>query len=402
MKISKRISNMQESPIRKLTPYAEDAKNRGIKIHHLNIGQPDVETPEEFFEPIRSFNDVLEYTKSQGIDELIESFRQYYRKHNIDYEKEDIVVTFGGTEALIFSMLAVCDVEDEIIVPEPLYTSYNGLASMTSIKIAPVPTKAEEGFHLPSFEEFTKAINPRTKAILISNPGNPTGRVYTEEEMNLLARIVKEYDLYLFADEVYREFIYDSIEFKSFAHIEDIEQNVILIDSISKRYSACGARIGSVASKNKDLMKQMVKLAQGRVSPALLDQLGAANLNNVSDSYLKDTVKEYEERRNLVYGALNQMKDVICEKPQGAFYVVAKLPVENSEEFIIWLLKDFHIDNETVMLSPVEDFYATKGLGKDEVRISYCINQESLAKAMRILDEGLKEYRKTKIAITAI
>lgn len=392
MRISNRVLEMQESPIRKLAPYAENAKKEGKTVYHLNIGQPDIETPEEFFEPIRNFKGVLTYTSSPGNTDVIESFIEYYKRYHIQFDKEDIIVTYGGTEALMFAMLATCDVGDEIIVPEPLYTSYNGLASMTSVNIVPILTKAEDGFKLPDLDSITKLITEKTRAILVSNPGNPTGRVYTREEIDMLAKIAKEYDLFIFADEVYREFIYDNLKFTSFAQLDDIRDRVILIDSVSKRYSACGARIGSIASKNKDIMKQVLKLAQGRICTSLLEQVGVANLINVPSSYIEESTIEYEARRDLLYDALKEMDGVICEKPRGAFYVIAKLPVDNAEDFIIWLLKDFHIDNETVMLSPAEDFYATKGLGKDEVRISYCINQQSLKKAMNILAEGLKQY----------
>lgn len=392
MRISNRVLEMQESPIRKLAPYADNAKKEGKTVYHLNIGQPDIETPEEFFEPIRNFNGVLTYTSSPGNTDVIESFIEYYKRHNIQFDKEDIIVTYGGTEALMFAMLATCDVGDEILIPEPLYTSYNGLASMTSVNIVPILTKAEDGFKLPDLDSITKLITEKTRAILVSNPGNPTGRVYTREEIDMLAKIAKEYDLFIFADEVYREFIYDNLKFTSFAQLDDIRDRVILIDSVSKRYSACGARIGSIASKNKDIMKQVLKLAQGRICVSLLEQIGVANLINVPISYIEESTIEYEARRDLLYSALKEMDGVICEKPRGAFYVIAKLPVDNAEDFIIWLLKDFHINNETVMLSPAEDFYATKGLGKDEVRISYCINRESLKKAMNILAQGLKQY----------
>lgn len=392
MRISKRVIEMQESPIRKLTPYADAAKEKGKTVYHLNIGQPDVETPEEFYKPIREFDGVLTYSNSLGNKELLDSFVEYYSRYNIKFKSDEIIVTFGGTEALIFAMLATCDVGDEILVPEPLYTSYNGLASMTSINIVPILTKAEDGFHLPAASEIEKLITPKTRAILVSNPCNPTGRVYTKEEVYMLADIAKKHDIYIFADEVYREFVYDDAELISFAQIEGIEDRVILIDSISKRYSACGARIGSIATKNKDLYKELIKLAQGRICTPLLEQIGAANLINVPEEYIKKSRIEYGARRDIVYEALKNMDGVVCEKPSGAFYFLAKLPIDDSEKFILWLLKDFDIDGETVMLAPAADFYASKGLGKNEVRISYCINQESLKKAMNILDHALKEY----------
>ncbi len=392
MRISNRVLEMQASPIRKLAPYADKAIEKGKKIYYLNIGQPDIETPEEFFQAIRNFSGVLTYTSSLGNTDVIESFIDYYKRYDIHFDKEDIIVTYGGTEAVMFAMLATCDVGDEIIVPEPLYTSYNGLASMTSVNIVPITTKAEDGFKLPDFDSIVKLITEKTRAILISNPSNPTGRVYTREEIDMLAKIATEYNLFIFADEVYREFIYDDLEYTSFAQIDDIKDRVILIDSVSKRYSACGSRIGSIASKNKKVMEQILKLAQGRICVPLLEQVGVANLINVPLKYLEEATAEYEARRDLLYSALQEMDGVICLKPRGAFYVIAKLPVDDAEKFIIWLLKDFHIDNETVMLSPAEDFYASKGLGKDEARISYCINQESLKRAINILAEGLKQY----------
>ncbi len=393
MKFSQRIIEMQESPIRKLVPIADEVKKQGKKVYHLNIGQPDIETPKEFFEPIKKFDDdVLAYAHSQGIPELIESFIKYYKKHNINFEKDEIIVTNGGSEALMFSLIATCNYGDEILVPEPFYTNYNGFCSMAGVNVIPITTKAENGFHLPEKDEIVSLITPKTKAILIASPGNPTGRVYNKNEIYMLRDIVKEHDLYIIADEVYKEFVYDGLEFTSFAHIEDIADRVILTDSISKRYSACGARIGCIASKNKDLIKQVMKLAQGRLCVATLEQLGAANLINVPDSYIEKVKAEYLRRRDVVYNALQKMDGVICEKPHGAFYVIAKLPVVDAEDFVIWMLKEFEINNETVMMTPAEGFYATEGLGKDEVRISYCLNVDNLEKAMNILNEGLKAY----------
>lgn len=394
MKLSERILNMEESPIRKLTPYAEAAKKAGKKVYALNIGQPDIEAPREFYEAIRNFDGVLPYANSAGYVELIESFIEYYDNKNIKFDKEDIIVTIGATEALSMAMLVTCDVGDELLVPEPLYASYNLLASQNSVNIVPIRTRVEKGFSLPSEEEIVKLITDKTRAILISNPCNPTGRVYTKEEVFMIAKIAKEHNLFIFADEVYREFIYDDVELVSFAHIEDIRDRVLLIDSTSKRYSVCGARIGSIASKNKDVMKQILKLAQARLSAPLLEQIGATSFSRVPEEYIKESQIEYGKRRDILYESLSKMDGVVCHKPQGAFYIIVKLPVDNAEEFIIWLLSEFSIDNETVFVAPAAGFYGTKGLGVDEVRISYCINQESLIKAMNILGEGLKEYNK--------
>lgn len=394
MKISERILNMQESPIRKLTPYAEAAKKAGKKVYALNIGQPDIEAPEEFYEAVRNFKGVLPYANSAGYIELIESFIEYYERKNIKFDKEDIIVTIGATEALSMAMLVTCDVGDEILVPEPLYASYNLLASQNSVNIVPIHTQVENGFSLPSEGEITKLITNNTRAILISNPCNPTGRVYTKEEVYMIAKIAKEHNLFIFADEVYREFIYDDVELISFAHIEDVRDRVLLIDSTSKRYSVCGARIGSIASKNREVMKQILKLAQARLSAPLLEQIGATSFSRVPEKYIIESQIEYGKRRDIIYEALTKMDGVVCQKPQGAFYMIVKLPVDNAEEFIIWLLSEFSIDNETVFVAPAAGFYGTEGLGVNEVRISYCINQESIKKAMNILSEGLKEYNK--------
>ncbi len=393
MKFSKRIVAMQQSPIRKLVPYADEAKKKGKKVYHLNIGQPDVATPKEFLEAIKDFDkEVISYAHSQGISELIDTFVKYYEGHDIHFEKDEIIVTNGGSEALIFALIATCDHEDEVLIPEPFYTNYNGFSNMTGVNVVPITTKAENGFHLPEKDEITKLISNKTKAILLANPGNPTGTVYTKDEIYMIRDIAKEHDLFIIADEVYKEFVFDGQEFTSFAHLDDIQDRVILTDSISKRYSACGARIGCIASKNKDLMKQVMKLAQGRLCVATLEQVGAANLVNTSSTYIEEAKKEYWKRRDIVYNALQKMDGVICEKPHGAFYVIVKLPVDNAEKFVLWLLEEFEFNNETVMLAPAEGFYATEGLGRDEARISYCINAEDLEKAMNILAEALKVY----------
>jgi len=384
---------MQQSPIRKLVPYAEAAKKNGKKVYHLNIGQPDIKTPVEFFDAVKNFNEnVLAYSLSQGMPELIDSFRKYYEKYDIHFDQDEILITNGGSEALIFSLIAVCDYQDEVLIPEPFYTNYNGFSNMAGVKVVPITTKAENGFHLPEKTELEKLITPRTKAILLSNPGNPTGTIYTKDEIYMLRDIAKEYNLFIIADEVYREFVYDGLEFTSFAHLDDIKDRVIITDSISKRYSACGARIGCIASKNKDLMKQILKLCQGRLCVPTIEQVGAANLINVKDEYFEETNREYSKRRDVVYEALKNMEGVVCEKPHGAFYVIAKLPVKNAEDFVVWMLTDFDVNNETVMMAPAEGFYGTEGLGKDEVRISYCLNVEDLKNAMKILDEALKVY----------
>lgn len=393
MEFSERIIQMQESPIRKLVPLAEKAKKNGKKVYHLNIGQPDIKTPTEFMDSIKKYDEeVLSYSFSQGLPELIDSFINYYKTYDIEFEEDEILITNGGSEAILFSLLAVCDAGDEILVPEPFYTNYNGFSSAAGVKVVPITTKAENGFKLPNKEDIQNLVTDKTKAILLSNPGNPTGAVYTKEEMDALMQIAKENDLYIISDEVYREFIYDGFEYKSFAIFEDIKDRVILTDSISKRYSACGARIGMIACKNKDLIKQILKLCQGRLCVPTLEQIGAAGLINVSKEYLNEIVDEYKKRRDIVYNELSNMDGVICKKPHGAFYAIAKLPVDNAEDFVKWLLTDFDVDGETIMLAPAEGFYATKGLGVDEVRISYVLNEESLKKSMNILKLALKKY----------
>jgi len=395
MFVSHRIKSMQESPIRKLVPLAEEAKKKGKKVYHLNIGQPDIKTPEEFFENVKNFDkEVLSYAFSQGIPELIDSFIEYYKSYDIEYEKDDILVTNGGSEAILFSLLAVCDYGDEILIPEPFYTNYNGFSTSAGVNVVPITTKAEDGFGLPSKSEIEELITGKTKAILLSNPSNPTGKVYTEEEMNRIKTIAVENDIYIIADEVYREFVYDGLEYKSFAQYKEIEDRVILTDSISKRYSACGARIGCVASKNKEVTKEVLKLCQSRLCVATIEQIGAAGLIKVSKDYMKEAFEEYDKRRNLVFDALQDMDGVFCLKPKGAFYITAKLPVDDAEDFVRWLLNDYEIDKETVMFAPAEGFYATEGMGRDEIRISYVLKEEDLKKAMHILKQALIEYNK--------
>lgn len=394
MNFSNRITSMQESPIRKLVPLAEEAKRKGKKVYHLNIGQPDIETPKEFMDAIKKFDeDVLSYSFSQGLPTLINSFIDYYKKYGINFDEDEILVTNGGSEAILFSLLATTDFGDEVLIPEPFYTNYNGFGNSAGINVKPITTKAENGFKLPSKEDIQNLISNKTRVILLSNPGNPTGAVYTPKEMKMLRDIAKENDLYIISDEVYREFIYDGFEYMSFGEFEDIQDRVIITDSISKRYSACGARIGAIASKNKNLMKEILKLCQSRLCVPTLEQIGAAALINVSENYFDEVVAEYKDRRDIVFNALQEIDGVICKKPHGAFYIIAKLPVENAEDFVKWLLTDFDVSNETVMLAPAEGFYATEDLGKDEVRMSYVLNKDSLKKSMEILKKGLEVYK---------
>ena len=393
MKFSKRLSSMQESPIRKLAPFATAAKAEGVKVYHLNIGQPDIITPTGFFDAVKNFdNEVLEYAGSQGIPELIEAIRKYYTTYNMDFDSEDIIITKGGSEALLFSFMAACDPGDNILVPEPFYTNYNGFAQCLNVEIKSVTTKAENGFHLPPKEDILAKIDDKTSAILIVNPGNPTGCVYTKEEIQMIADIAKEKDLWIIADEVYREFVYEGLEYTSFGNMKEVEDRVVIIDSVSKRYSACGARIGSIACKNKKFMAEVMKVCQGRLCVATIEQLGAAALYDTPKSYFKEVNDEYKKRRDVLYEELMKADGVICEKPMGAFYIVAKLPVENAEDFVAWTLKEFRRDNETVMCTPAEGFYSTPGLGRNEVRLAYVLKEESLRRAGQLLREALEEY----------
>ncbi|TCQ01493.1 aspartate aminotransferase [Serpentinicella alkaliphila] len=388
---------MQESPIRKLAPYAVAAKKSGKKIYHLNIGQPDILTPPAFMETVTNYSEkVLAYSPSEGIPELIQSIIQYYKGYEIDFEEDEILITNGGSEALQFSIIAIADAGDEILVPEPFYANYNSFCSAVDVNIVPVTCRAEEGFHLPLKSYIEGFITPKTKAIMVSHPGNPTGVVYTKEEVKLLCEIAIEHNLFIISDEVYREFVYDGLEFFSFANVKETEDRVVIIDSISKRFSACGARIGCIASKNKQLIAQILKLCQSRLCAPTLMQIGAIQLYNTQENYFKSVNKEYEKRRDIIYQSLNNIPNVICRKPTGAFYVIAKLPIEDAEDFSIFLLKDFSINNETVMLAPAKGFYSTPGLGNDEVRIAYILKEEDLISAMEILNKGLIQYLNNK------
>ena len=397
MRYSERITTMQSSPIRKLAHIASSAKAKGIKIYHLNIGQPDIKTPKVFFEAVKNFNnEVLEYAVSPGLPELISSLQQYYTTYNMDFESDEILVTNGGSEALLFALMATCDPKDNILVPEPFYSNYNGFSQSINVNITPITTKAEEGFHLPSKEKIQSLITSKTKAILISNPGNPTGTVYTKKELYMISEIAKENDLWIISDEVYREFVYDGLEYTSFGNIKEVEDRVIIIDSVSKRYSACGARIGSIASKDKTIIAGILKLCQGRLCVSTLDQVGSVELYNTPSSYFTEVNNEYKNRRDVLYNELIKVKGVICKKPAGAFYIVAKLPIENAEDFVIWMLTDFNKDGETVMACPAEDFYATPGLGRDEIILAYVLKEDDLHKAAIILKEGLEKYLELK------
>lgn len=391
--ISQKGCQMPASPIRKLVPYAEEAKKRGIKIYHLNIGQPDIETPEIAMDAIRHTDlKVVEYSHSAGIPSYRKRLCEYYKRFDIDITPEEIIITNGGSEAILFAMQTCLNPGDEIIIPEPFYANYNGFAVNSGISVKPIHSSIETGFALPPIADFEKAITPKTKAIMVCNPSNPTGYLYSKEELELLRDIVKKHDLYLMSDEVYREFCYDGKVHYSAMNLKGIEENVILLDSISKRYSACGARIGMFISKNKEVMRIAMKFAQARLSPPTFGQiLGEAAIDTPKE-YFDSVMKEYIARRNIVVESINKMPGCFCPKPNGAFYAVAKLPIDDSDKFCQWLLEDFNFEKQTVMLAPATGFYSTPGLGKDEVRISYVLNLESLKNSMKCLEEALKVY----------
>lgn len=388
---------MPSSPIRKLTPLANDAKARGVKVYHLNIGQPDLPTPQKAIDALSHVDrKVLEYSPSQGFLSLREKLVNYYKRFRIELTPDDIIVTTGGSEAVLFAFMACLNPGDEIIVPEPAYANYMAFAVSAGAVIKSVPSSIETGFALPPVEEFEKLITDRTKAILICNPNNPTGYLYTRSEMNQIRDIVKKHDLYLFSDEVYREFIYTGSPYISACHLEGIEQNVVLIDSVSKRYSECGIRIGALVTKNAELRKTVMKFCQARLSPPLIGQIIAEASIEDTEEYSADVYEEYVARRKCLVDGLNKILGVYSPIPMGAFYTVAKLPVEDAEDFCAWCLSDFSYEGETVMMAPASGFYSTPGLGKDEVRIAYVLKKEDLQRAIFLLEKALEAYNSRK------
>lgn len=391
--ISDRGIAMPASPIRKLTPLANAAKERGIHVFHLNIGQPDLPTPQEGLDVLKTIDrSVLEYSPSQGFKSYREKLVNYYAKYNIHLTPDDIIVTCGGSEAVLFAFMSCLNPGDEIIVPEPAYANYMAFAISAGAKIRTISTTIEEGFSLPKVEQFEALINEHTRAILICNPNNPTGYLYTRREMNQIRDLVKKYDLYLFSDEVYREFIYTGSPYISACHLEGIEQNVVLIDSVSKRYSECGIRVGALITKNENLRKAVMKFCQARLSPPLIGQLVAEASIDASEEYLRDTYDEYVERRKTLIDGLNRIPGVYSPIPMGAFYTVAKLPVDDAEKFCAWCLTDFEYEGQTVMMAPASGFYTTPGLGRDQVRIAYVLKQQDLERALFVLSKALETY----------
>lgn len=383
---------MPESPIRKLVPYAEAAKKRGTKIYHLNIGQPDIETPQVMLDAIHHFPDkVVEYSHSAGNESYRKGLAKYYQDYQINVDHNEIIITNGGSEAILFALMSCFDPGDEIIIPEPFYANYNGFTVASGVVVKSIITKIENGFALPSIEEFEKLIGPKTKGIMICNPSNPTGKLYTKEELERLGKLVKKHDLFFLSDEVYREFCYDGAAYISALHLKGIEENVILLDSISKRYSACGARIGALVCKNKEVMKTVMKFAQARLSPPTFGQVAAEAALKTPATYFEKVKKEYVARRNFMVDALNEMEGVYCPMPNGAFYAVAKLPIDNADKFCQWLLESFEHNKQTVMMAPASGFYSSEA-GKDEVRLAYVLNREDLKNAMECLSEALGVY----------
>ena len=392
-KISAKGLCMPESPIRKLVPFAENAKKRGTQVIHLNIGQPDISTPEIALKAIRNFEpNVIAYSHSAGNQSYREGLAHYYQNVGIDVDHTQILVTTGGSEAISIALNTIMDKGDEIIIPEPFYANYNGFSTAADITVKPITSLIDNGFALPSISEFEKLITPNTKAILICNPGNPTGYLYTKDELNALKKIVLKHDLFLIADEVYREFTYDGKKHTSVLEIDELNQNTILIDSVSKRYSMCGARVGCMVTKNKEVLETALKFAQARLSPPSLGQVAGEAALNTPKSYFTEVIDEYVNRRNLLIEGLNKIDGITCPKPSGAFYCIAQLPIDDADKFAKWLLEEFSWNNKTVMVAPAQGFYSTPEIGKQQIRIAYVLNLVELQNAINIIEEALKIY----------
>lgn len=391
--ISHKGQSMPESPIRKLVPYAEAAKKRGLKVFHLNIGQPDIKTPQVALDAVKNNNiEVLAYSRSEGSDAYREKLANFYSKQNINVSANEIIITTGGSEALIITIGSIADPGDEIIIPEPFYANYSGFSTLNGVKVIPVNSSIDDGFALPPIADFEKLITAKTKGILICNPGNPTGYIYTKQEIQQLKALVLKYDIYLIADEVYREFVYDGLEFYSIMTETGLDQNAIMIDSVSKRYSMCGARIGCIITRNKELLATALKFAQARLSPPTYAQIASEAALETPQDYFDAVKAEYVNRRNILIAALRKVDGVKVSMPKGAFYCIAQLPVKDSDHFAQWLLEDFNLNGETVMVAPASGFYSTKGLGKNQVRIAYVLKKEDLLSAVKILEAALKVY----------
>jgi len=395
MPISRRARDIQASPIRKLKPLGDRAKARGIHVYHLNIGDPDVPTPRPVLDAFHAYREtVLGYGPSEGFQELRDAIARYFAAYGIPLSGNDVIVTTGGSEALAFAFSVVADEGEEIVIPEPYYTNYNGFASLASIRVVPLTLSVEDGFRLPSDRAIEAAITPKTKAILLCSPNNPTGTVYTTEEMERVVRLVRKHDLFLIGDEVYKEFIYDGLCHKSLLEFEEAKDRVIVADSISKRFSCCGARIGALISRNEEVIRSVLKFGQARLCPPSVEQLAALAAYDMGTGYFEPVRKEYQKRRDILYEGLASIPGVVVRKPQGAFYIIARLPVRDADHFAAWMLSDFELDGKTVMLAPAAGFYATPGRGRDEVRMAYVLKDTDLGDSIRILKAGLERYRK--------
>ncbi|MDD8020724.1 MAG: pyridoxal phosphate-dependent aminotransferase [Acidobacteriota bacterium] len=398
MLISRRAQDIQESPIRKLKPLADAAQNRGIHIFHLNIGDPDIPTPQPVIEAFHAYHDpILGYGPSQGFEELRQAIADYFKGYGIKLTADNVMITIGGSEAVHFAFSVVADPGGEIIVPEPFYTNYNGFATFADVRLVPLPLKVEDGFRLPPAKQIETLITPRTKAILLCSPNNPTGTVYNEEELQRVVDLVKKHDLFLIGDEVYKEFVYDGLKHKSLLEFKEIEDRVIVVDSISKRFSCCGARIGAVITRNKEVYQAMLKFAQARLCPPSVEQYAALAAYKMGMNYFEPIRQEYQRRRDVLYQGLTSIPGVVLRQPQGAFYVFCRLPVKESEHFARWMLSDFSVNQKTVMVAPGPGFYASPGRGQDEVRIAYVLKEGDLVEAIEILRQGLEKYKKLSV-----
>jgi len=395
MSISRRAQDIQASPIRKLKPLADEAKKRGIHIFHLNIGDPDIPTPQPVIEAFHAYHDpILGYGPSQGFDELRQAIADYFLGYGLKLTADNVLITIGGSEAVHFAFSVVADPGEEIIIPEPFYTNYNGFATFADVRIVPLPLKVEDGFRLPPAEKIEALIPPKTRAILLCSPNNPTGTVYSKEELQRVVDVVKKHDLFLIGDEVYKEFVYDGLKHKSLLEFKEVEDRVVVVDSISKRFSCCGARIGAVITRNQEVYQAILKFAQARLCPPSVEQYAAIAAYKMGMGYFEPIRQEYQRRRDVLYQGLTSIPGVVLRQPEGAFYVLCRLPVKDSEHFVRWMLTDFSINKKTVMTAPGPGFYATPGRGLDEVRIAYVLKEEDLVEAIEILRQGLEKYRK--------
>jgi aspartate aminotransferase len=393
MHISKRAQEIQASPIRKLKPYADQAISEGVRVYFINIGQPDIETPDAVWDAFKNAKEeVLEYGPAQGLLDLRKSIAKYFNAYHIPINHENVIITIGGSEAIHFSFSAVADTNEEIIIPEPFYTNYNGYAAFANVKIVPLTLDVKNGFRLPPKEEIEQNITPKTRAILLCSPNNPTGTVYTEEELDRVVDLSQKHDLFIIADEVYKEFVYDGNSHKSILEYEEIKDRAIIVDSISKRFSCCGARIGAVITRNPEVYNGILKFAQARLCPPTIEQKAALAAYQMGVDYFEPVRKEYQKRRDILFEGLKDIPGLVMHKPQGAFYIIIRLPIKDSEHFVRWMLTDFRYENETVMVAPAQGFYCSDGKGKDEVRIAYVLKEENLKRAIKVFKEGLKKY----------